>query len=188
MIYGLVGRSGSGKSTAAGVFAESGFFVVDCDKVAAEVLLTDETVKNALAEAFGSDALVDGKVDKKLVAERAFADRESLDLLNSITHPPILAKLAEICSEHEKTVLDAPTLFESGADKLCDAIIAVVAPEEACETRLLARDGASLKAIRRRLALQKSEEFLRENADIVLENNGDEEEFRRLVKNVAKTL
>ena len=57
MVYGLVGRSGSGKSTAAEVFAESGLFVVDCDKVAAEVL-TDETVKRKLAEAFGSDVLL----------------------------------------------------------------------------------------------------------------------------------
>lgn len=187
MVYGLVGRSGSGKSTAAEVFAESGLFVVDCDKVAAEVL-TDETVKRKLAEAFGSDVLAGGEVDKKLVAERAFADRGSLDLLNSITHPPILARLAAICAEREKTVLDAPTLFESGADKLCDAIIAVVAPEEACETRLLARDGASLKSIRRRLAMQKSEEYLRERADIVIENNSGEKEFRKRVKNVAKTL
>lgn len=188
MVYGLVGRSGSGKSTAAKVFAERGFFVVDCDKVAAQVLLTDESVKNALAEAFGSDVLVGGEVDKKLIAERAFADRESLGLLNSITHPPILAKLAAICAEHEKTLLDAPTLFESGADKLCDVIIAVTAPEEACETRLLARDGASPEAIRRRLAMQKSEDFLRERADVVLENNGGEAEFRRLVENVAQTL
>lgn len=188
MVYGLVGRSGSGKSTAAEVFAESGLFVVDCDKVAADVLLTDESVKSGLAAAFGSDVLADGEIDKKLVAERAFADRDSLDLLNSITHPPIIARLAEICAENEKTVLDAPTLFESGADKLCDAIIAVVAPEEACETRLLARDGASLKSIRRRLAMQKSEEYLRERADIVIENDCGEKEFRKRVANVAKTL
>lgn len=188
MIYGLVGRSGSGKTTAAAIFAENGFFVVDCDKVAAEVLSTDGSVKKALAEAFGGDVLVDGKVDKKLVAERAFADRDDLDKLNSITHPPIIERLAKLCEGKEKALLDAPTLFESGAYRLCGAVIAVIASDEACEKRLLARDGASLASIRRRLAMQKSDEFLREKADIIIENDGDEADFRRQVEYVAQTL
>ena len=187
MVYGLVGRSGSGKSTAAQIFAEYGFFVIDCDKVAAEVLKSDE-VRRALADAFGADVLTKRGVKKRLVAERAFATRETLDLLNSITHPPIVARLRELCEGREKAMLDAPTLFESGADKLCDVIIAVVAPDEICEKRLLQRGGATLAAIRRRLEMQVSEEFLRSRADVVIENIGGESELRKQIENVAKTL
>ena len=187
MVYGLVGRSGSGKSTAAQVFAEYGFFVIDCDKVAAEVLKSGE-VRSALAEAFGADVLTKRGVNKRLVAARAFASRESLDLLNSITHPPIVARLRELCDGREKALLDAPTLFESGADKLCDKIIAVVASDEICEKRLLGRGGATLAAIRRRLNMQKSEDYLRSRADVVIENLGDESELRKQIEHVAKTL
>ena len=187
MVYGLVGRSGSGKSTAAQVFAEYGFFVIDCDKVAAEVLKSDG-VRRALADAFGSDVLTKRGVNRRLLAARAFADREKLDLLNSITHPPIVARLRELCEGREKALLDAPTLFESGADKLCDGIIAVTASDEICEKRLLERGGATLSAIRRRLKLQKSDEYLRSRADFVIENLGDESELRKQIENVAKTL
>ena len=187
MVYGLVGRSGSGKSTAAQIFAEYGFFVIDCDKVAAETLKSDE-VRRALADAFGADVLTKRGVKKRLVAERAFANRESLDLLNSITHPPIVARLRELCEGREKAMLDAPTLFESGADKLCDRIVAVIAPDELCEKRLLARGGATLEAIRRRLEMQVSEDYICSRADAVIENLGDESELRKQIEHVAKTI
>ena len=184
MVYGLVGRSGSGKSTAAQVFAEYGFFVVDCDKVAADVLKSEE-VRRALAEAFGADVLTKRGVNRRLLASRAFADREKL---NSVTHPPIVARLRALCEGREKVLLDAPTLFESGADKLCDKIIAVVASDELCEERLIKRGGATPAAIRRRLKLQKSEEYLRSRADVVIENLGDESELRKQIEYVAKTI
>lgn len=188
MVYGLVGKSGSGKTTAAEVFAEYGFFVVDCDIVAAQMLNEDETIRAQLAEQFGRDVLTDGGIDRPLLASRAFSDRNSLDKLNSITHPPIVERLRELCEGREKVLLDAPTLFESGAYKLCDGIIALIASDALCEKRLLNRDGVSADTIRRRLSMQKSEKYLRENADIIIESCEDYEEFRRRIEDVAKTL
>lgn len=188
MIYGLVGKSGSGKSTAANVFAENGFFVIDCDKVAAQMLVSDENVKARLADAFGADILKCGAVDKKLLAKRAFKDRASLDTLNSLTHPPIIAKIKELAAEKEKVLLDAPTLFESGADKLCDKIIAVITPDDICEKRLIAREGITAEVAKRRLSMQKEEKYLRERSDIIIEGCEILDDFVRRIKDVAKTL
>ena len=188
MIYGLVGKSGAGKTTAANILSEFGVFAIDCDKVAAAILAENEDVKERLAEAFGAEVLIDGIIQKKLLAERAFADKDSLEKLNSITHPPILKKLSELAKGKEKVLLDAPTLFESGANRLCDKIIAVIAADELCVERLKSREGLSEESAKIRLSMQKDEKYLRSQSDIIIVNDGDEEEFRRRIEDVAKVL
>lgn len=187
MVYGLVGRSGSGKSTASDIFRKNGIFVVDCDKVAAEVLF-DNAVIEKLANAFGKDIVTDGAVDKKTLAVRAFADKESLEKLNSITHPAILEELEKRIAGKDICVLDAPTLFESGAYRMCDKIIAVISDDEDCKRRLVMRDGTDEEMIDRRLAMQISNEYLKEKADILLENYGTEKEFEKSAGDTAKML
>lgn len=188
MVYGLVGRSGTGKSTAAEIFAKHGFFIIDCDKVAAEVLNNNPDVRKRLAEAFGKDVLTEVGINRPLLATRAFATRRKLDRLNSITHPAIVERIKELLRGREKAIIDAPMLFESGADKLCDKVIAVVASDDVCEKRLLLRDKASKETLKKRLSMQKSEEYLRSAADVIIENGGNFESFKGLVEDVAKTL
>lgn len=187
MVYGLVGRSGSGKSTASEVFREYGIYVVDCDKVAAEVLCFDEVI-NKLSSAFGDDIVTNNTVDKKLLAKRAFENETTLKKLNSITHPVILDELKKKIEGKTISVLDAPTLFESGAYKMCDKIIAVIADDDLCKKRLFLRDGTEEDMINRRLAMQKDNEFLKAHADILLVNSGTEEEFIKLARDTANLL
>lgn len=46
-------------------------------------------------------------------------------------------------NEAKAVVLDAPQLFESGENRACDFIIAVVAPEELRIKRIMQRDQIS---------------------------------------------
>ena len=41
-IYGLTGMSGAGKSTVSDSFKKAGFFVIDCDRIAREVVRKGE--------------------------------------------------------------------------------------------------------------------------------------------------
>ena len=41
-IYGLTGMSGAGKSTVSDSFRKAGFFVIDCDRIAREVVRKGE--------------------------------------------------------------------------------------------------------------------------------------------------
>ncbi len=123
-IIGLTGPSGTGKSTVSKVAAGLGYFVIDCDRVAAEVRAFKETT-DVIGKAFPG-VVKEGIIDKTALAMEAFKDKESTEKLNSLILPLIVKEmdskiLAAEKEGYEYCLLDAPTLFESGADKKCDA-------------------------------------------------------------------
>ena len=65
-------------------------------------------------------------------------------------------------------VLDAPQLFESGENQICDFIIAVTAPEPLRIERIMKRDQISEESARLRANAQKSETYYKERADILV--------------------
>ena len=56
-------------------------------------------------------------------------------------------------------LLDAPTLFESKADNLCDIIVSVIADREIRIERILKRDSITLDEAESRLNSQKNDDF-----------------------------
>ena len=174
MIIGLTGQTGAGKSTVCEFFSKKGFAVIDCDKVAREVTQKGNPVLLKLAECFGDDILSDdGNLNRRLLANRAFASEEKTKLLNSITHPEIYKAIQNKIKNttNDIIVLDAPTLFESGANKLCDKVVAVIAPSEIRKERIMKRDLISEEQAKLRMSAQKNDEFYIEKSDAVVENN-----------------
>ena len=88
IIIGLTGPSGTGKSTVAGIAESLGFAIIDCDKVAAEVT-NDHALLEALENEF-KKVVVDGKLDRKALANKAFATKEATERLNGIMLPVIV--------------------------------------------------------------------------------------------------
>ena len=180
MIIGLTGQTGAGKSTVCDFFVKKGFAVIDCDKVAREVTEKGSTVLLKLAECFGSDILSDdGSLNRRLLANRAFESEEKTKLLNSITHPAIFALLQNKINNiaNDIIVLDAPTLFESGANSLCDKVIAVIAPSEIRKERIMKRDSLDETQATLRMSAQKDDVFYIRKSDTVIKNNGSHSEL-----------
>lgn len=176
-IIGLTGMTGAGKSVAANEFRRHGAAVIDCDLITREVY--DDDCLRELQEAFGSD-IVDGEgiLNRRELARRAFASPEGKAKLESITFPRINAGIRSRIEEYKKTgtkviVLDAPTLFEAGADRLCSKILVVTAPETIRLDRIVRRDGISVKDAQLRMKAQRSESELTACADFVIDNSGD---------------
>ena len=69
-------------------------------------------------------------------------------------------------------LLDAPTLFEAGADKLCSVIVSVVADFDIRLERITKRDGISAELAEKRFSSQHTMEFFKAHSDFVIENNG----------------
>ena len=185
MIIGLTGQTGAGKSTVCEFLRQMSFCVIDCDKVAREVTEKGSPLLNKLADAFGSDIILeDGSLNRRLLASRAFSSEQKTELLNKITHPEILSAIKQKIegSPCEIKVLDAPTLFESGADKLCDRIIAVLCDENKRKDRIVARDNLSCEQVDARLSRAKSNEFFIERADAVVYNDGTLDELENNIK------
>lgn len=176
MIIGLTGQTGAGKSTVCDFLREKGLFIIDCDKVARSVTEKGSKTLSLLADAFGNDIILeDGTLNRRELASRAFQSAEKTALLNSITHPAITDAINNVISEHksENIILDAPTLIESGAYKLCDKIVSVLADAEVRKERIIARDNLSLSEAEKRMSAQKDDAFYKEYSDAVIYNNNN---------------
>lgn len=175
-IIGITGLTGAGKGTVAQNLIAYGCYHIDADRVAREVINNSETVKKQLQNRFGEDIIdKDGQICRPVLAQRAFADTESTNALNEITHPAVTEKIKEIIAEKEKegykaVIIDAIALFESSEDKLCDFTVAVVAPMEIRLERIIKRDNITLEKAMERINAQKSEDFFTRQADFILWN------------------
>ena len=72
---------------------------------------------------------------------------------------------------------DAPQLFESKANVICDYIISVTADENIRKQRIMQRDGISEEMAESRINAQLSENYFKDNSDFILENNGTKQEL-----------
>ncbi len=90
--------------------------------------------------------------------------------LDQVTHPAVL----DACVQQAKipAVLDAPQLFESGADALCAYTLAVTAPEDTRRARIMERDGIDRAAARLRMQAQPAADFYTEKCTFTVTNDG----------------
>lgn len=194
LIAGLTGPSGSGKSTVSKFFEKSGYTVINADKVAREIMDPDGTCLKQLSLAFGSDIInSDGTLNRRKLAEKAFADREKTQLLNDITHPQIFLRTLKLCRESidcgkNKILFDAPVLFESNSDIMCDAVVSVIAPREVRIERLTVRDGITREEIERRLDSQQPDEFYISRSDYVIDGGEALSEVEEKTNMIIKRL
>ena len=175
-VWGLTGKSGSGKTTASMLLEKKGFYVVDGDILARKATEKGSPVLKKLADFFGDDILLpDGTLDRRKTAERAFSTPENTKKLNEITHGEI-DRLFSIEIEkakkagYENCLFDAAALLESPSKERCDKIIVVTAPLEVRLKRILARDSITEQEALRRINAQKDDEYYFRHADILIRN------------------
>lgn len=191
---GITGRSGCGKSTVTACFAARGVPVADADQISRQVLQPGSPVLRQLAARFGGDILSgEGVLDRRLLADRAFATPEGKADLDAITHPAIVrrieaARQAAQAAGSPLFVIDGAVLVGSVIDGIWDRLIVVTAPYEVSVARIVARDGIRPEMARRRLDAQLPEAALAARADIVLANDGTQEQLRRQAGALAARL
>ena len=185
------GREGDGADQAKHIFRslraldEQGDAVVyarcvplaDADQISREILLPGSPLLPKLAQRFGADILKqDGTLNRRLLADRAFATPEGKAALDSLTHPEIVhriraAKQAALDGGAPLFVLDGAVIVGTAAQAECDRLCVVTAPFETSVARIVARDGISAEMAARRLNAQTPETVLTAQADYVLRND-----------------
>ncbi|MBR5045733.1 MAG: aminopeptidase [Oscillospiraceae bacterium] len=193
-VYGITGRSGSGKSTALEMLSRLGVPVLDCDLIVREIETPghecfDELVRNYPPEILDAR----GNLDRRRLADIAFSSPEETKKINGIVHKHVLRELEDRFQRLEAEgrgycVVEAPQLFESGLDRRCDDIILIAAPESLMKERIMDRDGLDGERAARRLDAQISESELRERCGIVIENAGDLGELASKIKELKNRL
>ena len=183
---GLVGRAGSGKSTVADALERSGARVLRADQLGHQVTDQDPAVRAALIAEYGPGIYrADGTLDRARVAAKVFTDRAALARLDKLTHPRIVILMQDELDALQRAgwrgvvVFDAALMLDWGMERVCDAVIAVVAPEESKIARLVASRGWTEAEARARLAAQRSDESFAAAADVVLQNDGTRGDLAR---------
>jgi dephospho-CoA kinase len=166
---GLTGGLGSGKSTAARLFAGLGAHVLQSDAIGRELMEPRQAVYAKIAAHFGPDVvLADGRLDRGALARIAFTDGR-VEEVNAIVHPAVIAREAVLSEEirardsRAVVIVESALIFETkysetkygetkygglhsasraGWQDRFDRIILVTAPEEVKIARFVARSAA----------------------------------------------
>ncbi len=171
----LTGGIATGKSTVASLMALYGFRLIDADRVAHEVL---DRMAPRIAERFGSAYLTpEGRVDRKALGSRVFADPAERRALEGIVHPPIREEIARLAEEQERFakpyLIDIPLFFERPEGYPISRSVVVYAPRELQLERLMKREGYSREEALRRIEAQMDIEEKRRRATWAIDNSGD---------------
>jgi dephospho-CoA kinase len=206
---GLTGNLGSGKSTAAALFAQKGAHLLASDAIARDLQQPGQPVFNRIVAHFGPQVLTpEGLLDRPALALLAFTEggADHLDALNAIIHPAVLARqatLAQAIFQKDPgaiVIVESALIFESKhipvRDRF-DRILLVTAPESEKIARFIRRihphptpeEAAALEQdARRRLALQLPDAAKIPLADHILANDSTLAHLERQVDALWPTL
>jgi len=172
-VLGLTGSLGMGKSTTARFFAEEGVPLHDAD---AAVHRLYEGEATALIEAAFPGTTSGGRVDRDKLAKKVLGDSAAIKKLETIIHPLVGRAEAQFLDEAARkdaavVVLDIPLLFETGADRRCDAVVVVSAPADVQRARAFERPGMTEEKFQAILAKQMPDAEKRARADFVVDTS-----------------
>lgn len=186
---GLTGGIGSGKSTVAELLRDRGIAVYDSDSRAKMLMVNDESLRAALANAFGAECYTEEGLNRAWLAERVFTSAEELGRLNAIVHPAVMRDFAAWAEaqEGEYVVLESAILLEAGLESHVDVVVAVMAPKGVRIERAMKRDGATVEQIEERMRNQMSDDERTERAKYAIVNI-DLEELEEDVEQLHRRL
>lgn len=140
-VVALAGGIGSGKTSVANILRDLGFTVLDCDKIAMEVS-SDAQLIAAVSDLLGEGCVKNGKLDRKAVRERVFADnvlyKQYCELFFSKTKSLLLKKI----SETSGTVFVEIAVFDA-FDFNWDEVWLIESDNERRIARVIVRDNVS---------------------------------------------
>lgn len=183
-ILGLTGGIGSGKSTAAALFAGHGAVVIDVDGIGRAVAEVGGRAHAALLTRFGPSIVRDNQLDRAALGALVFGHPDALADLNAISHPAINEVLAARVGEAPNgsvIIFDQAVLVESailgrwgeGPTDGYQQVIVVEAPLTVRVQRLVTQRKMAPEDAEARIASQVSDEARRTVASWVIDNSGD---------------
>ncbi|MDP8233191.1 MAG: dephospho-CoA kinase [Candidatus Saelkia tenebricola] len=183
IIIGVTGEIGAGKTTVVKELEKFNIHPIYADEISHKVLKLKK-VKTLLNNRFGKNILKNNEIIPKNLAEKAFRNKENWEKLIYSTHPYIVERISKTINttSYEYYAIDAPLLFESNMDELCDFIILVKAPYATRIKRITKR--LNRKNMERRSSFLISLKTKKQKSDFIIDNNQNKRKVKENVKEI----
>lgn len=200
LIIGLTGGVASGKNFVADQFKKLKIPVFDADLQVHKLLIDDKKVFEQIKINF-PQVIINGKIDRSLLSEEVFKNKEKLDILEKIIYPALREKenkFVKNCrhKRHKIVVLNIPLLFEKGSYKRCHKNIVVVSSDAVrflrFKKRFQAKYNGDENSIRQKFLQITNHQIndleRKKRADIVINNNLGKAFTTLQAKNITRSL
>lgn len=190
-VVALTGGIGSGKSTVLEEFKKLGAEIISCDEISHRIMLRGGIAYDEVVSSFGTEILDNnGEINRKILADIVFSNKNKLNLLNTIMHRLIYSEINLLIKKSCAKVIcvEIPLLFTAKCPIHLDLKIAVTASRDIRIERVIKRDQCSIKQVEDRMANQISDEEISRKADYVIENTGDLETLKACVAELYYSL
>ena len=198
IILGITGGIATGKSTVTRMLGTLGAPTISADALAHDLLAPGTAATRSVLAALPSCAdpadAAGLTIDRRALGQIVFADPAARARLESLTHPAIIAALREqtahwrVSNEARAAAAEIPLLFEAGLESLMDIIVVATCPQPVQIARMLARGRFSVEEVQRQLAAQWPLAEKEAHADFLITTAGGEQDTRRQVEALWKTL
>ena len=138
-LIGITGPIGSGKSTVTKYLEKHGYFVINTDEIV-HILYKEKSVQNEIKKFIPILKIKDGEIDRDSLREYLIENPNKKIRLEKYVHALVIEEVEKLLKSSKKPcVIEAPLLFESGLDLICNKIIYVDAKKESQIEHLKAR-------------------------------------------------
>ena len=171
---GLTGGIGSGKTFVGSIFSKLGVPVFNADIEAKKCMVEDQLLKQRIKNAFGDKVYENRLLQKAILAEIVFNDKQKLEELNQLVHPVLKQNFEDWCKNQTSEVIIKETaiLFESDSHLDLDKVICVSANQETRIKRVTKRDNTSREQVLSRIEWQMLQNEKEKLSDFVILNDG----------------
>ena len=194
MIIGITGSSGAGKTTVCEILNRKyNAIIINCDKIARILSAKGSKYLEEIVENFGKGILLsNGELNRKKLANIIYNNKEKRQRLNSCTFKYIKEEIMEILYALKKEniiIIDAPLLFESNINEICDVNIAVVSMNKNIQLqRIIERDNIDLEHALSRINAQKTNEQYINKCDLVIYNDDEKKDLNIQIEEIMTNI
>ena len=196
-VIGITGGVGAGKSEILSYLKEHcNCRILMADRLAEELEQPGQDCYDQLLALLGREILQeDGRIDRKKMAARVFADKSLLEAVNAMIHPAVKQAILQIIRDEKEAArrdylfIEAALLIEDGYAEIVDELWYIHTEEKVRRQRLKASRGYTDEKIDSILSEQLSEEEFYGHCHYVIENSGSlESVYEQLDKKLGEEL
>jgi len=173
----VTGGLSCGKSTVCRILKELGAYVMSADEIVHKLLSPKTDIGQKVVNLIGAEILIDGQIDRSVIAKKVFNQPHLLQSLENLLHPAVQEEIETESAYVESNQLasvfiaEIPLLFETGGERFFDFTIAVVADVKQCQERFIKATHKSIAEFEKRSARQLSMEEKAQKATYTIVNN-----------------